>query len=279
MINMGRRNSMLRRYARIEKSIEAEVFAQMNKPREQRDEAYIHESLETLSYVRETAQRLEAFHEVEAISYSGSRVRRLAIAATLTVAVLVSVGGIAEALGVRVWNAIINRDLNYFQISYVPSTKYPPSLKPSTPAGESDGGRIKGEATKYPSLEKACEAVGFQPLLPSYLPEGMELNKPVKAYESGLSKRLALEYYSDDHYLEIDVGEIPSGEYVSSYTIPNTEDCVYEAYIINGIEHHINIKETVGVAFWQANEQEFTLQTNLNIDQIKRVIGSFYKNI
>lgn len=270
----------LKKYARIEKSIEAEIFAQMNKPRAKRDNAYINECLETLRFVRESAQKLEAFSKDEAIRYSSGRSRRFAIAATLTVAVLVSVGGVAQALGVRVWNAIINRDLNFFQISYVvPSSNNSPTVKPSPAISESDGGRITGEVTKHPSLEKAIAALGFQPLLPSYLPYDMELRTPVKAYESALSKRVTLEYYSDDHYLEIDVQEVPSGNYISSYAIPNTEDCVYEAYVVNGIEHHITVKQTIAVAFWQVNEQEFSLQTNLNIEQIKRVIDSFYRNI
>ncbi len=271
MINMGRRNSKLRRYARIEKSIEAEVFAQMNKPREQRDNAYIHESLETLSYVREAAQRLEAFHEVEAISYSVSRVRRLAIAATLTVAVLVSVGGIAEALGVRVWNAIIKRDLNFFQISYFPSESMPQETPNGQEVGDNDN--ISGKRYRFTSLKEASETLEINPPLPSYIPTGMELKFPVKGYESSLQRWIELEYQADGHYLSFRVSLASKG--VSGIVLPQYDE--YEAYWSGGFEHHIILSGAEYMVIWHSNEYRIMMKTDLDVKQVKLVLDSLYK--
>lgn len=109
-------------YAKIAGAVERQLFDEMNKPAKDRDQALISECLYTLDTIHASARALE-----EKAEHSKSRIhtrgwRRAAVIATIVIAALLSLAGIAEAVGIRIIN-LIKWDKNGLSINFGPNIR------------------------------------------------------------------------------------------------------------------------------------------------------------
>lgn len=269
-------------YAKIARAIERQLFDEMNKPAKDRDQALIAECLETLDTIHALARALE-----EQSEHSKSRIhtrgwRRAAVIATIVIAALLSLAGIAEAVGIRIIS-LIKWDKNGLNISFGPNIREgaPPALDgsvsnepdpyvPPQPQEEDTGGTKFLQ--RFDSFEEGCEAIyGFQPPMPAYLPAGARLHRI-----SGFTKRLMLKYIADAGTVDLDFDYLgDSDNYVIGITYPDAID--YKSIEREGVKYEITIKPEDGIAVdWISDSFSFHIYTKgYSLDEVLKIIYSF----
>lgn len=272
----------LKYYAKIAGAVERRLFYEMSKPAMDRDQALIAECLETLDTVHASARALEEKKADSKIRIPTHGWRRAAVIATIVIAALLSLAGIAEAVGIKLIS-LIKWDKNGLNISFGPNIRAgdppafdgpvsnePESYVPPHPQEEDAGGTKFLE--RFESFEEGCEAIfGFQPPIPAYLPAGARLHSI-----SGYTKRLMLNYITEAGTVDLELNYVgDSDNYVIGITYPDAID--YKSIEREGVNYEIAIKPDDGIAVdWISDSFSFHVYTKgCSLDEVLKIIYSF----
>lgn len=260
-------------YAAQIKRFENLFETEMSKSADVRDEALLLECLETLEFLHERIRMLDEMQRSEGHIYPTAPRTRAAIAACVAIAVLL-ISGVAQALGFRVWSALIHWDAGYLNVNYVPESQGELNI--------SEGGIIStpymdnGEENafdQYPTPEDALEALGITAMLPTNLPEEMAL-KRIIGDVSALRKSLIIDYASDNHMLHYETNAYSETETAALVVLPGDESS-YKTYESNGVTYLLStVDDGTTYATWMDGNTVYSIATDLAYDKVFDFIDS-----
>ncbi len=187
----------IKSYAAQIKYVDSVFEAEICKPVEQRDEALLSECLDTLDYLHDSKRKLIAKLETESSTCVRMAYKRPRLVFATIIALVILLGtGVAQALGFRIWSALIHWDAGYLHVNYVPEEQEP--FDPANGSSASENGIIVMddgivEPIDYLSVEDALSELDIEPMLPTYLPENIYIDRIYGYYGEG-SKTLNIRY-------------------------------------------------------------------------------------
>lgn len=266
----------IKSYAAQIKYVDSVFEAEMFKPVEQRDEALLNECLDTLDYLHDSKRKLIAKLEAESSTCVRMAYKRprLVLATIITLVILLGTG-VTQALGLRIWSALIHWDAGYLHVNYVSTEQEP--FDPANGSSASENGNTAMydgivEPIDYLSVEDALSELDIAPMLPTYLPEDLGVDK-ISGHCSNVSKTLIVFYANELHSLLFEVTDMHESESAATVALPN-DKYTYETHESNGIVYTLSQVDSMVYVTWTNDYMIYTINTDLPYEEILPIIDS-----
>jgi len=251
-----------------------QVLAQeLNKTEGQRNADLIQECMQTIEETSRDADALMAAHGRRRPLLRWTRARRIAAMCIAAILVLLLASGVAQALGFRVWSALLQWDNDLLSIHYVPEDYIPP---PDGPVEEgnpivNEGGDGFVDALYFATMEEALTATGLSPRFPAP-PEGFTLTS-VTGWIIDSGNQLDFTYTGEDGtFVSVYIMAIMEGNATWSFFVPNAT--ASEERTINGISYTIVISESLIFISWEHNGLAYGMDTTLPYDAVIEMLNA-----
>lgn len=261
-------------------SLVEKVFKrELSKPVEERDNALIDECLETLQYLESVFAELSRKLKNKDFDRSSSIPHILSpkwIAICFVLVILLACT-IAQALGFRVWSALIHWDANYLYIGYIANAQ--PSVLPlsmGSDASSDTAMSLKAIGYKeYPSIDAALSDLGFNSisLIPSYMASESEIR--IRGIKDSANMKLRIDYYYDGgHMINYEINHVCSQANAAlAFTAFNSSD-EYEIYQKDNIDYIIVQLDDATFVTWNSDDYLCSITSSFSYEKTLDMIDS-----
>lgn len=256
------------------------IQAEMQKPEDQRDVTLIDECLETIEYLNDECHTPVYMDPPEKQKEHVRRLPRWVVVACSVVIFFFAGTGVASAFGINVWQAILHWDSRYLQIDYVPSGQTIAPLPTGTFTDDIKGEEppIENNYMVFTSIEEAVQAAGFTPMLPSWIPEGYELDS-VEVFPDSFTSSMTIRYTKgEEDYLLISVIHIWHTDGVLTSGVILLDNPKIDYYWFNGIYYTaISYEDSKNVSInWYRENEIYNIDCNSeSLDVIQNIAESY----
>ena len=254
------------------------IQAEMQKPEDQRDAALIEECLETIEYLNDECRTPVYIDPQEKQREHVRRLPRWVAVACFVVVFFFAGTGVASAFGINVWQAILHWDSRFLQVDYVPSGQPIAPLPTGTFTDDIKGEDppIENNSMVFTNIEEAVQAAGFTPMLPSWIPEGYELDS-VEVFPDSFTSSMTIRYMKgDEDYLLISVIHMWHADGVM-HTGIDIQNAKLEQYWTNGIFYTQVTREDSSVTInWYTNNEVYDVSClGESFETVQYIVDSF----
>ena len=254
------------------------IQAEMQKPEDQRDVTLIDECLETIEYLNDECHTPVYMDSPEKQKEHVRRLPRWVAVACSVVIFFFAGTGVASAFGINVWQAILHWDSRYLQVDYVPSGQTISPLPTGTFTDDIKGEEppIENNSMVFTNIEEAVQAAGFTPMLPSWIPEGYELDS-VEVFPDSFTSSMTIRYTKgEEDYLIISVIHMWHADGVM-HTGIDIQNAKLEQYWTNGIFYTQVTRDDSSVTInWYTNNEVYDVSClGESFETVHYIVDSF----